>query len=561
MKTLRERIGGEDGITLAAWAILYPWAIYFSLGYAPNRVPHSLFKWILTGIIAHTLTGVPLLIGKTFILRNKNKNHLIATVFIFFAAGITRAVSVGFFSVALNASTKPNYIPRLSAAIYVTPIWLGLASVVVASVRQHNRNTRALVMKQVALADTKRTYIEQIDQYRSSTKQKINELLNQVLDQAQTSSDVASGLIKASTEIIRPASHAMARQTIILYPPTEDPSRNKSSSHWASLFREMTIGSAFPYRNIALVLFVSPLASLSATFGIIKGLLYSTITSFIFISLQIIGEKLTYSWRRAKPRTIAFIPVIVIWVSSSLGAAGFAKYLYRDIPALSSTSTSFLTLSFFLSVFGSLYKASSALRQVVLSEMEASISALTWEKDRAASIARFEQEKMTQLVHGDIQSSITAAALRIKLKNSSAEEALLELTPKLQNLVESTPSESKLFEGLESIKNVWLGVCDINIDFDHATENVDPYAGYSIMSVVREAFSNSVRHGKATKIQVKINRTDNYWTVLVTDNGRLPKKIRTNGYGSELFNNLSESTELNSANGQTTLKVLIPAVK
>ena len=561
MTSLRERLGGRDGITLAAWGILLPWSIYFSLGYAPNRTPDSLGNWILVGIVAHIVTGITLLLGKVIFLRDKTKIKFFTTISIFIVAGIARGLAVGYFSVLFEAATKPNYIPRLISAIYVTPVWLALSSIVVASIRAHNRNTNNLVQKQKELARTKASYIEQIDQYRKATKERITEMTESALRQAQTADNLASGLIQASTEIVRPISHQLARESVILYPPKMESERSENYVHWKSLLREISLSSAFPYRNIYFVVLISPIAALANSFGIFKGFFFAVLSMLIFVSIQACASKCTITWRRRQPSAIAFIPVFVVWILSAAAIGVFARYIFRNIPSLSSTSTSFFVLAFMLSLLGSLYQGSTVLRQEIEAEMHAAIMALIWEGSRARSIAQFEQDKFAQLVHGDIQSVVTATALKLKVKGADSQASLDELREKLTQVIDAMPTDQALLDGLTSIKDVWNGVCEIQINVTDDHHEMDPYSAHGIMTIAREAFSNSVRHGKATEIELKIDKADRYWEVMVTDNGRLPKSIRSRGYGSELFAKLAERYEIDSQNGRTVLKALIPAVK
>ena len=556
---LKERIGGQDGITFTAWAILFPWAIYFSLGYAPNRTPHSMYKWILTGILAHTVTGIPLLLGKVTLLRNHTKPRFYTTIFIFVIAGITRALSVGYFSVQLNASTKHSYIPRISASIYATPIWLAMSSLVVAGVKNHNRITNELVNKQEELARAKKSFVEQIDRYRAATRIRIQELVQSALGQAQEAADLSAGLIQASMEIIRPVSHQLARESIVLYPANREQSKRRNYSHWTLLLREISLGSAFPYKKILLIIFVSPIAALTATFGFIKAIPLALSLAITFFIIQFFAEKTTIGWRKYQHQSVAFLSVVLIWIVSAAGTGLLGKTIYRNIPALSSVGISYFTLTICLEIFASVYSASQILRANLEIEMQAAIASLTWETSRAQSIAQFEQQKIAQLVHGDIQSNLTATALKMKMQDNNSGESFADLKSKLTSIIEETPKETEIMEGLVSIKNVWNGVCEINLELKDIP--TDPYASYAIISIAREAFSNSVRHGKATKIDFILSRRGNYWEVVAIDNGHLPKTIQSGGYGSDLMSKLAEKIELHSPGGRTNFRALIPAVK
>jgi signal transduction histidine kinase len=175
-------------------------------------------------------------------------------------------------------------------------------------------------------------------------------------------------------------------------------------------------------------------------------------------------------------------------------------------------------------------------------------------------MAKYEQDKFAQIVHGSVHSLFTATALKISLDPEKEEASIKELSTQLHEVLQKEPLDKDFIEGLNSIKAVWDGVASITIDCKVAEHEIDVYAAHGIMNIAREAFSNSVRHGKATQIELKVVPLSDSVEVLISDNGRLPKS-RIRGLGSEIVSRYAGDWELNSQAGATILRARIPAVK
>ena len=562
MNDLKRRIGGEDGITFSGWALLIPWSIYFALGYAPNRTPHSLPKWLLTGVLAHVATGIFLYICKTLFLRNSSeKSRPFTTFTIFIFAGIVRGFSVGAISVTLHASTKGNFGPRISAAIIATPLWFGMAALVINSVREHQRKTRELLHKQAELEESKAGYLSQIAEYRLATQAKIKEVIASAVEQAKSAPDLATGLIAASMEIVRPVSHSLAREEMTLNPPLvsiQDNARTKRG--WRPLLQEVATRGAFPVGKLTLIIFLTPLPTFTRALGLLKGLALAISATLLYALIQCFIGKVSYSWRLRRPIGISFLYVLATWILSAYIPGILTVYAFKNLLGLSTTWLSVFILIFLTSVFGSLHRSASTLRLEAEAELSAAVRSLEWEARRAAVMAKYEQDKFAQIVHGSVQSLFTATALKLNINPESSDVVIDELVMKLRDVLDREPTDKNIFEGLASIKAVWEGVAEIQIDCDVVDNQIDIYAAFGILNIAREAFSNAVRHGKATHIQLKVASAHDALEVVIVDDGRLLKS-RSLGLGSEILSRYTKDWKLTREDGQTVLRALIPAVK
>jgi signal transduction histidine kinase len=124
-------------------------------------------------------------------------------------------------------------------------------------------------------------------------------------------------------------------------------------------------------------------------------------------------------------------------------------------------------------------------------------------------------------------------------------------------LAESRQQDFSLF--LEDIRKLWEGVLDIEVIADQQVLDQlaqDPYCSAAAIEVVREAFSNAVRHGKANKATLRLSLVGSESEPLslsleVLDNGIL--QAGSLGFGLKTIAELSFDFELTKTNAGTCL--------
>lgn len=104
---------------------------------------------------------------------------------------------------------------------------------------------------------------------------------------------------------------------------------------------------------------------------------------------------------------------------------------------------------------------------------------------------------------------------------SQASEGLQETRETLHLIRDISNSFSNGIKDIYHIKNIFEEVTNITINIE--TYNMRKSYGFlidnSIKNIVQEALTNSLRHGKATKILIHFQEKDHYLNLTVTDNG------------------------------------------
>lgn len=198
------------------------------------------------------------------------------------------------------------------------------------------------------------------------------------------------------------------------------------------------------------------------------------------------------------------------------------------------------TLVLLTSSFGSWRQRQEAAQQMfrdLLSEER--VLALT-RTQLASEVAR----DVAQKLHGPVQARLTACAVAMEEAARSQDTLLyresLERAHRILNsslFVETDRDPHTLEEAIEWATEPWRGLVGI-------TWAIEPGLGGSsdddalVESVVEEAISNAVRHGRATRIQIDITSAYDGITLQVDDNGNGPT-TQSPGLGSRLFERTS----------------------
>jgi two-component sensor histidine kinase len=205
------------------------------------------------------------------------------------------------------------------------------------------------------------------------------------------------------------------------------------------------------------------------------------------------------------------------------------------------------------------------------SEVRAELSKLTGRADINADAAiaanRFASRELAQHVHSNIQNQLLARALTLDNENLTDAEIELQLS-EVQVLLDralemnQVANQESMLANLEEIVARWRGFVRIDLDVEIDQGSIEPLISQSISLVVSEAISNSVRHGLAQTVSIRIAKpvsNEPIIEVKVIDDGLGPRSGPI-GLGTELFTSVTGGNwEIKSrAAGGTELSLRIP---
>jgi signal transduction histidine kinase len=156
------------------------------------------------------------------------------------------------------------------------------------------------------------------------------------------------------------------------------------------------------------------------------------------------------------------------------------------------------------------------------------------------------QQGISRALHGPVQEAITVALLKLESNTSSKTQASLaedlrhRIAKSLEVLDAPTQIATDVRKALEDLKELWSDAVDItfNVDLEQLTLlHLHPWSSRVLGELAREACSNAIRHGNATKISIEIetSRDTNSACLRVENNGEAIPENPRYGLGSQLF--------------------------
>lgn len=251
---------------------------------------------------------------------------------------------------------------------------------------------------------------------------------------------------------------------------------------------------------------------------------------------------------------------------------GLPMFLF-NLPRLTDLPNTlmFATVIAFPIIFGMALGNSAVLDEA---RQEAEKHLLRDNESLSREAALFEQKlwiakrSWSFVVHGTVQSALTAAITRLSATEELEPyqiELVLQDIKRAQDALLKTPEVLvEMNTALNAVVSTWKGICQVSWQIGERANRVlnrDNAVRICVNEIVKEAISNAVRHGDATKASVEINRSnDEVMEILVRNNGRAPLARASKGVGSQMYDELTLNWTLthNRALGTVDLKALLP---
>lgn len=217
-------------------------------------------------------------------------------------------------------------------------------------------------------------------------------------------------------------------------------------------------------------------------------------------------------------------------------------------------------------------------RQLRKREAEAIESIITAQERERTSISREVHDNLgpmlsiTQMQIGYLTEQMeTSTQKDLLLKMQGQVQEAIKQCRNISHMISSEVSSSKSFQAVlqEQVTNVnEFGNMAVSISLPDDLPAIDPVKGTSLIRVFQELLVNTVRHGGATQVDIKIEKTPDYLFLSYQDNGKgfqlksvslglgiqnITKRIEIIG-GKQLWNELSDTSGMN-------LQILLPLQK
>jgi two-component sensor histidine kinase len=164
-------------------------------------------------------------------------------------------------------------------------------------------------------------------------------------------------------------------------------------------------------------------------------------------------------------------------------------------------------------------------------------------------------------IHGKILTRLAANSLKLEVASKAENSKEFEQTvERLVALLKEPDAEfefasSELHKEVASRLDPWVGLLDIDLHIDPALGSIHSPRVRDLGEVIEELISNSIRHGKAKKIELKVVRSGakDVEIIAVDDSTVAPTSAeKKSGLGTRIFNLASDGRWSIKRIGSTT---------
>ena len=309
-----------------------------------------------------------------------------------------------------------------------------------------------------------------------------------------------------------------------------------------------------------------------------------TIGIFMYFFLNVIGiayavlavlfeTSIHWTVKRLLPvrligRRVALLQLALISGLGAMPALAMVTWQFSTDPQFGFAIALCLTISTIGGVLGGYARVLDEERVRVEEQISTDNSTL------AHDIALYEQKiwvfrKSWQLLlHGTVQAALTAALTRLAQPNNDKSVTVELVRQDLKRaeaaLIAQPVREIRLENSIQELTVAWRGVCEVTVKVSERAARAlkrNFEAMFGTNEIMREAVSNSVRHGAATRVVIEIDRIDDEVLDFVARNDGIPLVERTSkGVGSQMMDELTTEWSLTTEekSGLTALRASIP---
>jgi signal transduction histidine kinase len=208
-------------------------------------------------------------------------------------------------------------------------------------------------------------------------------------------------------------------------------------------------------------------------------------------------------------------------------------------------------------------------------ELKLAIDNLKWRLARVKAQMWQRQQFLARALHGPVQAIFTAYAIRLDMSQASTDskatrrqletEGEREASDTLQNIRRFIADEVDFEAALNQAIEHWVGICEIELEFSPTAKSAleaDSFAARATLDMIQDGLSNSVRHGRATSVRLRIS--DNFQgvdpviAVSIIDSGLGLGPEPKPGFGSQQLDALTTGWTLRNLDSGVELQFSVP---
>lgn len=529
-------LGGRDAVSPLPWLIAFPIALIGVTVALTGNVDAPLEELLLVSFLSYGATAIVYLIAY-FSFLNPDPER---------ASRPVLALTTHLLAQVSASAVLLLYLPQQELGwnlvwgrLLIGVFWALVLSMIFQARMQFLRDSKELVAAITAAEDDVEDYELQIAQARSELVDKVRGLLAQMLSLRSPDE------LPEATTAIRPILDHIRQQDAI-------PKRPELESFRIPALQVLGNAVSSPVSPLAIALVATALLPIAT----LQNLTWPLVLNYIPLATTIFLA-FWYGKRYSRQRPTIFV-VYGMGVVASLMTAAVISWAF-SVERLSLFALNLRTWLVALAMGLLINYYSEQLR--LIERLREARELLDWQVARSRQLLWAERLKLATSIHGDVQSKIIASIASAKDLNSLDLEALK--SDCLDSLDKGL--EKSFSQFWEQTVRLWGDAIEINlVQTEEVSEALrsDSVANTATIEVVREAILNAVRHGSATRVEVRIEiqrmPAGSVILVEVLNNGAAVSGDVVSGFGSEVISEATTRWSLQNKPQGVVLTARIP---
>lgn len=504
-KSLREHVGGRWAISWQMYVINIPINVAGMAASVTNPQDVNVLRWFQVWAVSYLAFGAILFVANLATSNRRAKWPLsIAMVAVIGAlAGSVRALAadVAAYYLGLADLSSLTLVSGAFTGAALGAILVPTAALLLSSIATFTAQRRAFVDERVQLTLQIMREQGEAERLRESVLAQVEDQLTTAIarEDIRSARDLSHHLWhqKESARLPRVSLGTVVRRTLTQYP--------------------------YPMALIAGIWFISAVGTLTASIGVVRGLLQSVASTTAIWVVLAFSKKLSLRNPQYAPLVLVAALTTLILITGPV-----ATLVFDPRPSGSGWSlvlANSLWLPFLSFVIGMVITAVRS-GEDILDQLEAEIR----EEEIEAALA----EKERQRVQREVAETIHRLQSRVLVARTSAEEGL---SLSVSELLVDPLAGLEPTEQIAVIVGKWGKLLSVKIE--SLPPDISAAESDVVRRIVDEGIANAYRHGHASSVDVSISRDSDGIEIRVMDDGIGPPAEHRPGLGSAVLESLA----------------------
>ena len=534
---------------------VYKWTLPLSLFLAVTSTARDissvkeLIAWLCIGALGH-LSMLP------FLLYGRTKD-LGEQILLLLLMGFVRGAVIGIFAPIFNVEDSLSVLVRAMNSTMAVFYWFQAGAIIVEYGFEFRNKLRQLLNEVLE---------KKIVNFSSQAKESNNKIVEVIgflqekivntignspsKEELRNASEEIDRLI---TEHIKPLSHSRWKDGELIW----------VRSGFFAVLRRTLAQNPIPVVAVILLTWPFTLVAQISSIGILQTILVQmTWTILAFLLVRVVYHKISPE-QYFRKNIIFLITLPSIYLITFL--------VQYNSPISSNQSFDLMLRGYVISGFSQIafYLVGSIL--LALRNDQDFVFQFIGDAIKAGELERFLEKTKSgnldanyaQYLHAEVQSQLLACKLLL-LKAAESDFSLFppELTKQIVDRMErlkqpyEQPPARVPSQRLAEIQKSWNGIANLSYNCSSEFDELRSFSDVT-SQLIEEAVVNSIRHGKATEIQVFGSGSEDFISVEVRDNGSLVSGRSHHGLGTILFDTFADSWHLEGSPNGTVLTFMI----